>query len=305
MDAVIFDLGGVVLGWEPERAFEQVVDAAQVPGLMERIGFHDWNRDNDARGSLLEAEDELVARFPADADAIRGYREHFAVSLTGMVPGTAAVIAELDATGVPLFALTNWSGQYFPVARARFGVLDRFRDIVVSGHEEIAKPDPRIFAIACERNGLDPARTLFIDDAAANVAAAQAFGLNTVAFTGADRLRADLVGLGLLGPAQHVTGPVYHLAVRTDWEDALATGRYPWSTRGLDHDREGFVHCSFAPQVAGVRAEFYGDLPDAGLVLLRLDADGLPFVVEDGYPHLFAELPVERAHPVELPGTAA
>jgi len=291
--AVIFDLGGVVLNWAPERAFEQVMDAAAVPALLERIGFSDWNRANDARDGLDGAEADLVARFPGDAEAIRAYRAHFLHSVVGMVPGTAAVIAELQQAGVAVSALTNWSGELFAVTRPWFGVLGRFADIVVSGREGLVKPDHRIFGIACERSGLDPARTVFVDDSATNVAAATGFGLHGLRFTSAGHLRADLVELGLLGPRVDVTEPVFHWAVRTTWEDALASGDYPWSSRGATHHAEGFVHGSFRHQVDGTRRRFYGDLTDEEVVLLRLDpAPDLPIVVEDGYPHLFAPLPL-------------
>ena len=200
LTAVLFDLGGVVLEWEPERAFEQVLEAAAVPAFMERVGFHAWNRGQDAGRPLAEAEDELAARFPDDADAIRGYRRHFPLTLTGEVPGTSAVLADLAAAGVPLAALTNWSAETFPVARRRFEVLDRFATIVVSGEERLAKPDPAIFALACDRAAFEPARTVFVDDSAANIAAAGSLGLTGLLFTGAGRLREDLVGLGLLPP---------------------------------------------------------------------------------------------------------
>ncbi|MCB0912888.1 MAG: HAD-IA family hydrolase [Propionibacteriaceae bacterium] len=293
--AVIFDLGGVVLNWVPERAFEQVMDAGEVPPLLERIGFHDWNKANDAKDALADAEAELVALHPDDADAIRAYRTHFLHSVVGMVPGTAAVIAELQQAGVAVSALTNWSGELFAVARPWFGVLDRFADIVVSGHESIAKPDHRIFALACERGGLDPARTVFVDDSPANVVAADDFGLRGLRFHSADQLRTDLVELGLLGPRAEVTEPVFHWAVRTTWEDASASGAYPWSGRGIGYDEAGFVHGSFAHQLDATRGRFYADLADDEVVLLRLDpAPDLPLVVEDGFPHLFAPLPLDR-----------
>lgn len=298
--AVIFDLGGVVLDWVPERAFEQVMDAGAVPALFERIGFHDWNRANDARDGLAGAEADLVARFPGDAEAIRAYRTHFLHSVVGMVPGTAAVIAELQQAGVTVAALTNWSGELFEVTRPRFGVLGRFADVVVSGREGVVKPDHRIFTIACERGGLDPDRTVFVDDSAANVAAATGFGLHGLRFTSAEQLRTDLVGLGLLGPRAEVVEPVFHWAVRTTWDDAVASGDYPWSSRGVTHDTEGFVHGSFTHQVDGTRRRFYGDLADDEVVLLRLDpAPDLPIVVEGGYPHLFAPLPLDRVTVVE------
>jgi 2-haloacid dehalogenase len=198
LDAVLFDLGGVVLEWEPERAFEHVMDASDVPAFMDRVGFAAWNRAQDAGRSWAEAEASLITRFPADADAILAYRRHFESTLTGMVPGTAAVLEELAAADVPIAALTNWSAETFPLAKDRFEILDRFATIVVSGEEQLAKPDPAIFTLACERAGFAPSRTVFVDDSSGNVEAAETIGLTGLVFTDADRLRADLVRLGLL-----------------------------------------------------------------------------------------------------------
>ena len=302
LSTVIFDIGGVVLNWVPERAYEQVMPADEVPGFMKRIGFDGWNRANDALASIEGSEDELVARFPADADRIRGYRQHFLRTVTEMVPGTPAVIAELGQAGVRLGALTNWAADMFALARPRFGVFTRFGDIVVSGTEGVVKPDPEIYRLACERLGIHPGEAVFIDDSPANVHAADEFGLHGLHFTSAAQLREDLVGLGLLADRAPVAEPLFHWTLRSRWAEATASGGFPWSTRDTDYNAEGFVHCSFADQVDGTRRRFYGDVPNAKLVLLKLDPDpDLPIVVEDGYPHLFAPLPVDRVAAVQRP----
>nr|WP_300142570.1 HAD family phosphatase [Propionicimonas sp.] len=198
LNAVLFDLGGVVLEWEPERAFEHVMDASEILAFMDRVGFAAWNHAQDAGRSWAEAETTLIARFPADADAILAYRRHFEATLTGTVPGTPAILDELAAADVPIAALTNWSAETFPVARDKFEILDRFATIVVSGEEQLAKPDPAIFVLACERAGFTPSRTVFVDDSPGNVEAAETVGLTGLVFTDADRLRADLVRLGLV-----------------------------------------------------------------------------------------------------------
>ena len=301
MRTVIFDIGGVLINWVPERAYEPVMPAEQIPAFMERIGFDDWNRANDAVATLDDTEAELIARFPADAEAIQAYRRNFLATITEAVPGTGAVIAELIAAGVPTMALTNWAGDMFTQARQRFGILRRFFDIVVSGDEGLVKPHREIFELACTRASITPDQGVFIDDSPANVAGAQAVGLTGVRFTDADALRAELVSLGLLGERSPITEPVYHLATREHWEQAQSEACYPWSSRDVDYLGEGFVHCSFGAQLAGTRARFYGDLADGDLVLLRLEPDGLPVVVEDGYPHLFAELPLDRVTQASLP----
>jgi 2-haloacid dehalogenase len=307
LDAVIFDLGGVVLGWEPHRAFEQVMPAEDVAEFLARIDFAGWNRRNDGGRSFDEAEAELIGRFPEAEGVIHGYRKHFAHTLSGMIPGTSAVIAELGRAGIALSALTNWSGETFPIARERFGILRRFSTILVSGDERLLKPDPAIFALACARAGLDPARTAFVDDSPRNATAAGDFGLTGLVFTDAAQLRADLVGLGALEPRVPVERAIFHWAVREAWEAAQAGGGYPWSARGVGYDAEGFVHFSFAEQLAGTRAAHYADLSDDELVLLELDAAALdlPVVVEPGrgelFPHLFAPLPVAEVvvHPAD------
>lgn len=307
LDAVIFDLGGVVLGWAPERAFEQVMPAEEVAEFIARIDFADWNRRNDGGRPFDEAEAELIARFPDAEGIIHGYRSHFAHTLSGMVPGTSAVIAELGQAGIALSALTNWSGETFPIARERFGILRRFSTILVSGDERLLKPDPAIFALACERESLDPGRTVFVDDSPRNAAAATEFGLTGLVFMDAEQLRSNLVELGLLGPQTPLDRAIFHWSVREAWDKAQAVGSYPWSARGVGYDAEGFVHFSFAEQLTGTRAAHYADLSDDELVLLELDAGALdlPVVVEEGrgerFPHLFAPLPVADVvvHPAD------
>jgi 2-haloacid dehalogenase len=292
---VIFDLGGVLIRWAPERAFEQVMPPGAVEGFMEAIGFDEWNRANDGLRSIAASEAALTARFPDHADGIRAYREYFPHTVTEMVPGTGAVLAELNKAGVTTIALTNWAADMFAIARERFGILARFSDIVVSGEEGIVKPDPAIYALACRRAGVEPSDAIFIDDSPPNAVAATDAGLTGLTFTSAEQLRADLVELGLLGAPTPVTVPIFHWAPRAEWEAALASGHYPWSGRGMGYLAEGFVHFSFEHQLPATRARFYADLAPEDLTLLRLDPDpDLPIVVEDGFPHLFAELPVSR-----------
>jgi len=229
------------------------------------------------------------------------YRQHFAETLTGMVPGTGALIAELAQNAVHLVALTNWSAETFPHALQRFGLLRRFEGIVVSGAERLAKPDPAIFELLCRRYAVDPSRCAFVDDSPANVAAAASVGMRGIQFTDADRLRADLVDLGLLGERPPVTGPIYHLTQSDVWHAASTSGSFGWSSRDLSYDQEGFVHCSFAEQVENVAARYYGDVEPSDLVVLELHLrdSPIPVVVEEGgpsvwFPHVYAPLPLDE-----------
>jgi 2-haloacid dehalogenase len=162
-----------------------------------------WNRANDAGRSLAEAERTAVESHPHYAEEILAYREHFGASLVGEVPGTVEILRELHTARVPLFALTNWSADLFPVALEHFDFLELFEDIIVSGEEGVAKPDPEIFEVLEERvrhrAGLDDC--IFIDDSPANVAAAEQAGIDAVHFTRADHLREDLIARGM--PLRH------------------------------------------------------------------------------------------------------
>ena len=118
----------------------------------------------------------------------------------GAIDGSVEILAELRAREVPIYALSNWSAETYPEARARYDFLSWFRGILISGEVGLAKPDPAIFRLACERFGLEPNTTLFVDDSEPNVEAARDLGFAAEVFRGADGLRARLVESGLLGP---------------------------------------------------------------------------------------------------------
>ena len=194
----MFDLGGVVLRWEPHRAFVGVLDPGDVQPFLDEVDFGVWNHQHDAGRPFADGVRELSERFPQHAAAIAAYARNHHLTITGPIPETVAVIEELHRQGVRLFALTNWSAETFPPARRRFEILQRFVGIVVSGEEGVAKPDPRIYRLLLERYDLEPADVLFVDDLPVNVEAAREVGMHGHCFTGAPALRADLSRLGLL-----------------------------------------------------------------------------------------------------------
>ena len=197
--AVVFDLGGVLIRWDPAAAIAAAVgeDRAQRYLAHPEFDFGAWNLSLDHGRTFAEAEAEAVAAHPDLAEEIRAYRENFSSSLVGEVDDTVTILRELHAAGVPLFALSNFSAETFPAARDRFDWLGLFDDIVVSGEELLAKPDPAIFARFEQRTGHALAECVFIDDSSRNVAAASAAGMDAIAFTDTGHLRADLVSRGL------------------------------------------------------------------------------------------------------------
>lgn len=201
VDAVVFDLGNVLIRWDPHPAIAAAVGAQRARAFLEdsAFDFFGWNAEQDAGRGWEEAERDAVRRHPRLAEEIRAYRAHFEQSLLGEIEDTVTILRELHQHQVPLFALTNWSQELFPVALDRFAFLDVFEDIVVSGEEGLAKPDPEIFEVLEERlrhvGSLDD--SIFIDDSARNVHAAMVAGMDAILFTDTGHLREDLVVRGL------------------------------------------------------------------------------------------------------------
>lgn len=198
---VVFDLGGVLIDWDPRRLYRKLLPEDRVEAFLDEIGFAAWNHAQDAGRSWATAVDELAARHPQHRELIAAYPARFRETLAGPVPGSVEVLRDLHAAGVRLLGLTNWSAETYPHAEAAFDFLALFEDVVVSGVEGIAKPDAAVFRLLLERYRLDPAATVFVDDSPANVAAAAAAGLLGVQFHDAHALRADLSRLGLLDGA--------------------------------------------------------------------------------------------------------
>ncbi|GIG35089.1 HAD-IA family hydrolase [Cellulomonas pakistanensis] len=198
VDAVVLDLGNVLVRWEPERAFDGVLTAAEVERFFADVDFLALNLRQDAGRPWSEARAEVARTHPQHAPTVDLYVERFVHALPGPVPGSAEVVDDLRAAGVRVLGLTNWSAETFHHGERVAPVIGRLEDVVVSGREGVVKPDPRIFALIAERHGLDPARTVFVDDSPANVAGAAAAGYQAVLFTTAGALRAELVARGAL-----------------------------------------------------------------------------------------------------------
>ena len=199
--AMLFDLGNVLIQWDPRRVFRDLLPReADLDHFLEQVCDPDWNRTIDAGRPFAEAVRERQLEMPAFAGLIELWWTRWHDMLGGEVPGTVALLGELKALGIPLYALSNWSAETFPIARREYPFLEWFDHMVVSGLVGLAKPDPAIFRLAIERCGLTPPLTVFIDDSQANVDAALALGFDALLFTGAERLRADLVRRGLIRP---------------------------------------------------------------------------------------------------------
>ncbi|MBB2891311.1 HAD family hydrolase [Flexivirga oryzae] len=201
VDAVVFDLGNVLIDWDPRPAIAAGVGDERAEAFLTggEFDFGAWNHAQDAGRTFADGEAAATAQFPHLADEIRSYRANFGESLRAPIDGTVAILKQLHAAQIPLLALTNWSAETFPVALDKFDFLDLFDDIIVSGEEGVAKPDPEIFEELADRvrhlGSLDDC--IFIDDKLANVQAATLAGLDAIEFTTPEELRADLLVRGL------------------------------------------------------------------------------------------------------------
>ena len=200
--AVIFDVGNVLLRWDARLLFRTILpDEAAIDAFLDETGFHDWNLALDAGLDWDEGVAAHAARHPRHAAALRAFHERWHETLSGTIDGSVAILDELAAAGVPLYAITNYSAAKWAETLPRFPFLaTSFRDTVVSGHEGVTKPDPAIYRLLLARNGLDPAACIFIDDNQANVAGAAALGIDAILFTTPEALRDALAARGLLTP---------------------------------------------------------------------------------------------------------
>ena len=201
VEAVVFDVGRVLYRWDLRILFEQLIeDEERLEFLLSEVVTEQWHFQHDAGRPLGDMVPERQAQFPDYADALDAYRTRFNETIPGPVPGSLEIVRELHERDVPLYAITNFGAEFWDGFRPTAPIFDLFRDIVVSGKERIAKPDERIFALAAQRFRHDPDKMLFIDDNAANIAAARALGWQVHHFLDASRLRNDLKARGLLPP---------------------------------------------------------------------------------------------------------
>ncbi|MDX9991186.1 MAG: HAD family phosphatase [Anaerolineales bacterium] len=190
---VIFDLGGVLIEWSPQRLYAPYFNSnAAIDQFLREINFPTWNAQQDAGRSFRDGVAELSAQFPHYADLIRVYHERWEDSVPGPIAGTLKLLKQLKEAGHPLYALTNFSAETFPLMRQRFDFLKLFKYILVSGEVGLIKPDPAIYHLMLQKIGQPPGDCLFIDDSAANISTAQQLGFDTIQFKSPAALEEEL-----------------------------------------------------------------------------------------------------------------
>ncbi|MFN8722844.1 MAG: HAD family hydrolase [Rhodospirillales bacterium] len=196
---VVFDLGGVLLDWNPRHLYGKLIaDTAAMEDFLATVCTSEWNLEQDRGRDWDEAVRLLADRFPDHAELIAAYHLRWEEMIAGPVPGTKAVLQDLQAREVPTYAITNFSAPKLDLARRTYPEIASFRGIVVSGEVGLLKPEPEIYRRLFDDHRLAPGDTVFIDDVQKNVDGAKAVGMHALLFTDAARLRKDLEGFGLL-----------------------------------------------------------------------------------------------------------
>ncbi|ANY18562.1 Phosphoglycolate phosphatase [Tsuneonella dongtanensis] len=199
VDAVVFDVGRVLIQWNLRALFGKLIsDRDELDWFLAHVVTEEWHFQHDEGRPLAEMVPECKAQFPAYADLIDAYESRFLETIPGAVPGSVGLVEKLAARGIPLYAITNFGAEFWAQFRPTFPPLDHMRDIVVSGIEKLAKPDPAIFDLAARRFGHPPEGMLFVDDNADNIAAARELGWHVHHFVDAGGLEADLLRRGLI-----------------------------------------------------------------------------------------------------------
>ncbi len=198
IETIIFDLGGVLIDWNPRYLYRKIFDEDEMEYFLTEICSPEWNEQQDAGRSWDEAIAMLVEQYPDYEEAIVAYNERWREMLGGAVQGSVDILTHFyENKDYRLYALTNWSAETWPVATKEFPFLNYFEGVLVSGEEMMKKPDPRIYNLILDRYDIDRGKAVFIDDSLKNVEGARAVGLPAIHFTSPDQLRESLEQVGI------------------------------------------------------------------------------------------------------------
>lgn len=195
---VVFDLGKVLIDWNPENAFRHLIpDSYERQDFLTNICSPEWNLEQDRGRSWQEAEETLIAEYPVYEPLIRAYRRRWWTMIPGPIEENVAIAERLIERKIDVTGLTNWASDTFDEAENIFSILTRMRGITVSGRVGLIKPEPEIYKLHAETYGLDASRTLFFDDSARNVETARQLGWHAEQYISTEQLQTDLKRYGL------------------------------------------------------------------------------------------------------------
>lgn len=200
IEAVIFDLGGVLIDWNPDYVYRTIFnDETKMREFYNEVCTSEWNEEQDAGRGLKEATEELVVRYPKEEKNIRAYYDRWEEMLKGEIEGTVKVLEKIkEKNEVKLYALTNWSAETFPVALKRFEFLQWFDGKLVSGEERMRKPFAEIYELLLNRFKINPITAVYIDDNERNLKAPREMGIHSILFKSPSQLEEELKELEVL-----------------------------------------------------------------------------------------------------------
>lgn len=199
IDTIIFDLGGVLIDWNPRYLFQKLfATEEEMNYFFTNIATFDWNEQQDGGRLIKEATEELVKQHPDYERFIRAYYGRWEEMLGGANAEVVTIFQQLkESNRYKIFALTNWSAETYPIAEKRFEFLQWFDGVLVSGQEHLKKPDPKIYQLILNRFDIAAERAIFIDDNLRNVKAAEQEGIKSIHFHSAAQFRAALLANGI------------------------------------------------------------------------------------------------------------
>jgi 2-haloacid dehalogenase len=199
VDTVIFDLGGVLIDWNPKHLYRKIFDDEEkMNWFLSEITTPDWNEEQDAGRPVAVATEILVRQHPSYKKEIEAFYDRWPEMLGGPITGTVDIFKSLkEANTHRIYALTNWSAETFPVAQARYDFLEWFEGILVSGEEQLKKPDPRIYQLILDRYNITAENAVFIDDNLRNIKAAINCGIHGIHFESPGQLKNSLLEYGI------------------------------------------------------------------------------------------------------------
>jgi len=196
--SVVFDIGGVLIDWNPRHLFRKVFKREEeMEWFLANICTYEWNLQQDGGKLFSVATVELQEKYPEYSDKIALYYGRWEEMLDGEIKGTVEIFRRLKMAGMPLYALSNWSHEAFPVAYNRYDFMKEFDGLVVSGYEKLLKPDHAIYRVLMNRYNIRPSESVYIDDNKPNAEAAAELGFNAIHFTSPEQLRTEMKVLGL------------------------------------------------------------------------------------------------------------
>ncbi|MDA0196214.1 MAG: HAD family phosphatase [Bacteroidetes bacterium] len=200
INTIVFDLGAVLIDWNPRYLYRKIFkEEKDMEWFLANVCSHEWNNELDAGLDMVKETRDLALQFPQFEAEIEAYYQRWEEMLGSQIDGTVEILKTIrDSGDYRLLALTNWSHQTFPITRQKFDFLSWFEGIVVSGDESLKKPDSEIYRVLINRYDILPSASVFIDDSKPNIDTAIRLGFSAVHFKGPEKLRTDLIDLGLL-----------------------------------------------------------------------------------------------------------